>query len=435
MGLLLIVSMAVFPLVASAKILPAAPALVTQLESPFAPKTASAGPSFATPVGLPNSNGFGEPSIATAPDGTLYVVAPGTGTWRSDDQGTTWSRQADTLGNSGDSDIAIDADGVVYGSDLFNSAPVSVSMNRAASYAYSTATNNGGSLDREWVAVSGHGNVFATVRDGGNEEFSVSHDQGHTFSAPITVATNAGLRGNIYAASDVDLYIPYSNGVVKLAVSHNGGSTWTSHNVASVGGTECIFPGVARDALGTLYVTWCEFGSLGFPSSGNARIYLAASKDDGATWSTPLVLSDDANFNVFPWIVAGNAGRVFVTWYEGVPILPDVLHVRDPVLAFLVNWHVEVSWSLNADQAAPLFQRVAATGVTHTGPICTSGTGCLPGTRGLLDFFEMTEMLGGNVAIAYAGGDTLSLPTLGQNLGTVSQLFAVIQNGGSNLRT
>jgi len=418
-----------------------APVLAPPLAAALA--AAASAPTFAAPIALPDSTGFGEPGIAVAPDGTLYVVAPGTAVWRSSDAGASWERVADTLGNSGDSDIAVDLDGLVYGSDLFDAAPVSVSNNRATSFQYVTDTNPGDEgLDREWIAVAGHGDVFATVRDGGSEELSVSHDRGQTFSSPRTVDLDTADRGNILAVSSLDLYIPYTdgtNGDMHLAASHDGGTSWTVHTIGPTSGASCDFPAVARDAAGTLYVVWCEILAIGYPQVSNARIQLAVSKDDGATWTGPLQLSDDANFNAFPWVAAGNAGRVMVAWYEGAsPISSiDPLHLRDPNLALLVDWHVTVGWSLDADQASPTWTRTVATGATHSGPICTEGILCPPSTRNLLDFFEVVEMPGGNLAVTFAGGDVLGVPDLsgGGSVGTISQLYAMVQTAGSNLRT
>ena len=385
-------------------------------------------PLFAAPVSLPDSSGFGEPSIAAAPDGTLYVVAPGTATWRSDNHGASWTRQANTLGNAGDADVAVDANGVVYGSDLSNQEPVSVSTDKATSYAYVTATNpNQG--DRQWIAAAGAGNVYAFVNHNGNAEFSVSHDQAHTFGSVSNAIVGMTDGGNLLAASSSDLYIAFVDATsVGVAVSHNGGASWTPRMAGPIGGASCTFPTVARDAAGTLYLAWCELIGSILPTT--ARIAVAVSKDDGATWSAPRVLSNDVNYNVFPWVVAGNAGRVFVTWYEGVPPgLLAGLPIRDPEFAFLVDWHVEVAWSLNGDQASPAWQREAVTGVSHTGPIAHE-------LGGLLDFFEMVEQPGGNVAITYAGGNAVPPTDLsGNNPGTVASLFAVVQTGGSNLRT
>jgi len=392
--------------------------------------TPSSVPTFAPPVDLPDAEGFGEPSIAAAPDGTLYIVAPGTATWRSDNAGASWTRQANTLGNGGDSDVGVDLDGLVYGSDLSNRAPVSVSTNRAATYTYVTATVPGGNLDREWISVAGHGDVYATVRDGNALVFSASHDAAHTFSSPVTVVENGGWPGNILAASPLDLYIPYSSGGMKLAVSHDAGVTWTLRDVADIAGADCLFPAVARDAAGTLYAVWCELGGVAYPSTGKAKVFVTASADDGATWSTPVLLSDDADYNTYPWVTAGSAGRVMVAWYEGIPRLPDPLPMRDAGLAFLVDWHVEVAWSTTADQAIPGWQREAATGVSHSGPIAHE-------LGGLLDFFEITEQPGGNLAIAYVtGGDLVpaDLLSLGNGLGSVGSLAAVVQTGGPNLR-
>src|SRR3954447_8591115 len=94
----------------------------------LAPAQAAAGRTFGRPVhvGPDSSDMTGEPSIAVAPDGTEYIVAPdgpgvrapsalgGSGVggsliWRSSDHGKTWARLGsyDVPTGGGNSDVAV----------------------------------------------------------------------------------------------------------------------------------------------------------------------------------------------------------------------------------------------------------------------------------------------------------------------------------------
>lgn len=97
----------------------------------------------------------GEPSIAVAPDGTEYVVAPdgpgarvpnrpgglgggGSLVWRSLDRGRSWSflGSYDVPTGGGDTDVAVAPNGTIYASGLSNVAcsTVAVSVDRGQSW-------------------------------------------------------------------------------------------------------------------------------------------------------------------------------------------------------------------------------------------------------------------------------------------------------------
>ena len=123
---------------------------------------------------------------------------------------------------------------------------------------------------------------------------------------------------------------------------------------------------------------------------------LAVSRTKGATWSKPIRVNTVPQTTTFPWIVAGDAGKIDIVYYgtdqkgpspEKVPATSD--------------WKVYMSQSLNALAAAPTFKETPATGPIHRGSICTSGTGCASGTRDLLDFFQIDVDAQGMANIAY----------------------------------
>ena len=64
--------------------------------------------------------------------------------------------------------------------------------------------------------------------------------------------------------------------------------------------------------------------------------------------------------------------------------------------------------SLNALSDNPKITEAPATGFMHQGRICTSGLGCDPGTRDLLDFFQVDIDEEGLANIAYT--DNLNTP-------------------------
>lgn len=402
-------------------------ALVMLTQAAFAADPDAGTPVFGTPKNLPQSAGFGEPGIATAPDGTLYVTAPGSASalWRSDDDGDHWMRVANSLGSSGDSDVAIDANGVVYVSDLFSNVPVSTSFDRGASFAYEAATANGGSNDRQWLAASGNGHVFSVWRDGSTERIAVSHDQGVSWTRHV-VASGVGLQGNIVAVDDTTLLIPFSgNGGINLARSTNAGASWAIRNVHPDGSTT-LFPAVAADRAGSVYVTWIGYDGL----DRGYSIHLAVSNNGGQTFSANRVLAS-GHTSVFPWIVAGDEGNVAVAWYDtsvidGITLPPDA--------AASAKWVVKVAYANDAHLGHGASWSVTqATGVFHTGPICTMGTGCFPvanpiyGNRALLDFFEMAETNDGDIIITYAADQ--AVVSAGQTI-----LKVVKQTAGPNLR-
>jgi hypothetical protein len=86
--------------------------------------------------------------------------------------------------------------------------------------------------------------------------------------------------------------------------------------------------------------------------------------------------------------------------------------------------------SLNALDPVPSFKENPATGFIHQGPICTSGTGCAPGTRDLLDFFQIDIDELGLANIAYT--DNLNTPPDGSDPHQEWVSF-VQQKGGKGL--
>lgn len=371
--------------------------------------------------------------------------------WRSMNGGASFQRVADSLGASGDSDVSISPDGTVYVSDLFNSVPVSISTNKATSFSFVSSSMNTNSVDRQWLATPANGVIFSGVNLGGTFRVAVSHDNGVSWSRH-NAFSDAGFPppGQLIAPTVNDVYIPYASGsglgaggtgTMRLAISHDGGVTWVSRNVGpfvnvvGLGGT-ALFPAVARDVGGNLYVVWAD-NSANRTVEGT-RIRLAVSTNDGLSWSAPREISTPSTttqgtYNIFPWVLADATGKVAVSWFEGVPPAGTRTHETS---AALTQWSVKFAYSANANAPNPTWTSQAATGVVYTGPICLMGTGCVPlnnpvvGSRVLLDFFEMAETSTGDVVITYPGNQ-IPLASLATSS---TQLYVVKQTGGANLK-
>lgn len=175
------------------------------------------------------------------------------------------------------------------------------------------------------------------------------------------------------------------------------------------------FSPIAIDRSGNLYVTWAQSP---VDSSGNAdgptSIYMATSTDDGATWTKPISVSAHVpglQTNVFPWLAAGNAGRVDLVWY-GTPTLGSC--PGQPCGAGFINgtWNVYMAQTLNAVTSTgaanpnPSFTAAKVSEFSiHTGQICEFGIACATGgDRGLVDFIQVQADPSGAADIVYADG-------------------------------
>ena len=77
------------------------------------------------------------------------------------------------------------------------------------------------------------------------------------------------------------------------------------------------------------------------------------------------------------------------------------------------SWNVYLAQTF--DGGASFAQSLVNRKTNHVGVICTNGTGCAPGTRNLLDLFEVAINAAGKAAIIYTD-DTLTRTSDGHPL-------------------
>src|SRR5207253_2551895 len=154
-----------------------------------------------------------------------------------------------------------------------------------------------------------------------------------------------------------------------------------------------VFPALAVDpANGHLAAVW----------SDAHRVFFSASTNQGATWSDPVAVNaaPAATTAIFPWVAARN-NKIDVVYYGTTASSKD-----NPAAV----WNVFLTQTLDA--GLTFAQNVVSNSPNHVGVICTNGTGCAPGTRNLLDLFEVAIDRSGRAGVIYTD-DTISKTAAG----------------------
>ncbi len=172
------------------------------------------------------------------------------------------------------------------------------------------------------------------------------------------------------------------------------------------------FSPIAIDRAGNLYLTWSQapVDSMG-NVSGSSQIFMAVSTAHGAHWGPAVrvtAATSGLRTSLFPWIAAGDPGRVDIVWY-GTPTLGACPSQPCGSSAIQAHWSVMMAQSLNAivggaPNPTPAFTTAHVSEVSnHFGAICTMGIGCSTGgDRGLLDFLSVTVGHKGEANVVWA---------------------------------
>jgi hypothetical protein len=392
--------------------------------------------------------------LYTAHEGTTHIYRPGleypldfgsnyrnqVNLWYSDNDGRDWQRlnylgtgfftnPAENTGFS-DPDLTQDAGGRVYdtGIDLANDAVFST-PDGGKTWDKGTVQCHDG--DRPWLAGGRSKEVFMatnTVEDG--HAIYRSTDGGMTCSAEGIPDQGETAGGKTYVGNGKLLYDRPHDQLVEPIVFQNadgdlvglGTSTWHRGDPEFKPGAmipTTIFShwaAIAIDEGGTTYMVWdtdprrddgngCGDTLTGNGASGSPlpnAIKLAYSRDYGKSWSRPISVSRRSSSRVFwPWIAAGSAGRVAVTWYR-----TDRLRDPDcqPVTVRIQDAHV---FHATSDTRRTIERTVASGGPIHeNSTVCQGGTTCVATgqDRRLGDFF--TNALDPRGCELIASGDT-----------------------------
>ena len=264
--------------------------------------------------------------------------------------------------------------------------------------------------DRQWITSDGP-QVYISYHDAGNSSLirvQRSDDDGFTWKKvgnPIVGqgratgdATFNNTQGPIVADPfSHNVYAIYTAGEpsvqkgssaafnnVFVSRSSDGGKTWTAALVAHrplFTDLSNVFPALAVDPVnGHLAAVW----------SDAHQVFFSVSTNQGATWSAPVAVNTaPAATAIFPW-VAARGGKIDVVYYA-----TTAASKNDPAAV----WNVYLAQT--TDGGATFTQSLVSNSSNHTGVVCTSGTACAPGTRNLLDLFEVAINSDGRAGVIY----------------------------------
>lgn len=258
-----------------------------------------------------------EPTTAPASDGSFYVA------WVNHEA------------KNGDVMLArFDAHGKASG------APVRVNPEAGIATAWrgdqpSLAVAKNGSVYVVWTA-----RVEVNGKKGTDLYLSVSNDMGRTFAAPVKInddqvpaahgmhALDVAGDGRIYVSwlDERNVHVPKpsakadghhmeSNRELFIADSTDGGRTFSRNRKIAADACPCCKTALAVAADGTVYVSWRHVLPENF-----RHIAVTSSSDAGATFSKPVIVSDDK------WMLQGcpvsgpslsvdSGGALKVLWY------------------------------------------------------------------------------------------------------------------------
>jgi hypothetical protein len=385
---------------------------------------------------MPPIGGFGEPSIALSSKDHVFFCGPdgigaGNAFVRSPDW-TTFQRFeiVDTPVNGEDCDVKVGPDDAVYEANLqiVGSAIRKSVLDGQGPPAPPNTTGNGSfdyqvyedtvEQDRQWLApdltdgsivyfgyhdFASESEVVAKSLDGGKtfpihavtstDPVLLTDTVPNTFSGPVrvdpadhnTVVQVYGistLMDNIGACNTTTLCFGMPKSVA-VAVSTDGGLTWSDHIAMSISGAQGnenlgnLFPWATFDRAGNLYVMAGLGGqdAAGHPTNG---MYYAVSRDKGQTWSPMTKIDAGPGAVVFPTMVGGKSGVVDFAWLESTALDQGTE---------TGTWSVHFAQTRNATAAKPTFTEVKGPNV-RTGGVCTLGILC-DGDRELADFMEI----------------------------------------------
>lgn len=364
-----------------------------------------------------------EPTVAAAPDGTIYVSAkfgllhdyfdqnPGNArVWRSDD-GTSFEllngptgRLTDEKQGNQDTDLYVDDQGTVHLVDLVttpgsafgrNTVPYIVSTDRGNSWRqaqdFGIADTD---ADRQWIA--GDKDVVVVIwRAGQGVGFASSQDKGISWDVSSLEVDHYKL-GNVAVQGTNVAFVVFRDDGLVVVRSENLGLTWTEESISLPADQQPImFPAVAITESGSMFVA----ASIGLSQGGeptDANIFLANRPTNGS-WGA-LSQHTNHSFAIMPSMTTLPGGHVVL----GYLATDD----SGSISADPHAWHVFVDVGAQGGNQT-VWQQVQVTKEpAHDLGICTTGRNCAGFGRVLSDrrmgeIFEVGHSAKGDILVSW----------------------------------
>ena len=421
---------------------------------------------FAPPRYIDTQRAGGEPVSVVAQDGSISVsahagtthvykdpqAAPGAGdfavgyfnqtlNWRSADGGETWDyiglaglpagpHSATSTGFS-DPDFAMDQAGNIYNVEI-DLANVSVFKSNDDGQSYATANPEAWFGDRPWLTALEEDEVFLYVNlpkamlksiDGGLTWMPVTNTPG-SISPPIggkaipdPLNPDNGLIG---PRGIGEFSFGTENDAPSVENPTNPTITWDNRSFGPMGPSRQFFGTVAADGAGNVYQAAAGGYSGSNDVTPNGRVTFGYFDRGQGTTGTPnpglIEIPIPDGDALWPWVIAGDAGRVAVVWYQSLAGSPEEFYI---FAAVSHNANGEITCSDGSTQVAePRFTVLnVSQRPVFVGNICLQGTNCnanasfKAGDRRLGDFFTVNFDHEGNLFIVSA--DTMLPNPLG----------------------
>lgn len=346
----------------------------------------------------------GEPVSQVAQDGSIIVSAhagtthvykdptavPGAGdfaryynqtlNWRSADGGKTWDyvglfgapEGPHTLTSTGfsDPDLTMDAGGRIYNTEI-DLANVAVFSSSDDGQSWPRGNPIAASGDRPWLTGAEPDEVFLYVNS--PHQLWRSTDGGLTF-ALVTTGFPADSKILVDPLNPKKGLIgPMGAGA---AISADDGETWKEYP-GILGKATQFFGAIAADRAGWVYAAAAGGYSGSNDTTSDGEVTFNYFNRQTKKWlSQPIQIPNGGEDTLWPWIIAGDDGRVAITWYQR-KAETDEFYIY---VAQTLNGHGSyVRCSDGSRQfVEPQFQVVNVTGKKpfHIGKICLAGTAC-----------------------------------------------------------
>jgi hypothetical protein len=395
---------------------------------------------FSKPTYIDKTRAGGEPVSIVGQDGSIVVSAhagtthiyknpealPGSSdflvgysnqtlNWRSDDGGETWKYvglagqpvgpHSPTSTGFSDPDLTMDAGGKLYNVEI-DLANVAVFASPDDGQSWPTANPVAASGDRPWVTGQEKDEVFLYVNL--PKQLWRSTDGGLTFT-PVT--TNFPADGKLIVDPlnpKKGLIGPSGSGV---AISDDDGKTWKAYQ-GVLGASTQFFGAVGVDRAGWVYSVAAGGYSGSNDATPDGEVTFNYFNRQTKKWLTqPIEIPTPKGDALWPWVMAGDDGRVAIVWYQTFAEKPDDFYIY---AAYTTNAHgTTVRCSDGSKRFVPPQFSVANASdrPIHIGKICLSGTACNAnlnfegGDRRLGDFFTVNFDNRGTIFIV--SGDTM----------------------------
>lgn len=195
------------------------------------------------------------------------------------------------------------------------SAPRNVSNNSDYSYTPQVAVDPNGTIYMAWEDdTAANSNIL----------FSRSTDGGATFSTPINLSNASEYSYNpriaVGSAGDVNVVWEYEtsdNTDIMFSHSTDAGATFATPLNLSNDPADSENAQIAVDTAGNVFVVWEN-------DSVNLGVLFSHSTDAGATFSTPTVLSTNTSGSYSPQIAIGPNGNLGVVWEDDAQLTADI---------------------------------------------------------------------------------------------------------------